>query len=214
MLAKSKLNSIEALVSQALIDMEKSHEEFAAIFKEKDKYEMMKENIRNVSEKLEEKAENMRPNGVHSRTYNKKITSERKLLKKKFIKNLLNIYQKLLNICAIKNYYCFFCTCKMVLKITKETWEKCGIKTVKHYNEQKHMIELWHKMSDVEEQTNHSNIAEVVLRRIRKFYGKKTEIITEEEKQKYKVYLEGEKGFFIIEKLTRDVIERLSYQKP
>ena len=76
------------------------------------------------------------------------------------------------------------------------------------------MIELWHKMSDVEEQTNHSNIAEVVLRRIRKFYGKKTEIITEEEKQKYKVYLEGEKGFFIIEKLTRDVIERLSYQKP
>ena len=69
-------------------------------------------------------------------------------------------------------------------------------------------------MSDVEEQTNHSNIAEVVLRRIRKFYGKKTEIITEEEKQKYKVYLEGEKGFFIIEKLTRDVIERLSYQKP
>ena len=28
MLAKSKLNSIEILVSQALIDMEKSHEEF------------------------------------------------------------------------------------------------------------------------------------------------------------------------------------------
>ena len=28
MLAKSKLNSIETLVSQALIDMEKSHEEF------------------------------------------------------------------------------------------------------------------------------------------------------------------------------------------
>ena len=70
------------------------------------------------------------------------------------------------------------------------------------------MIELWHKMSDVEEQTNHSNIAEVVLRRIRKFYGKKTKSITEEEKQKYKAYLEGEKGFFIIEKLTRDVIER------
>ena len=34
-LAKSKLSSIETLVSQALIDMEISHEEFNAIFKEK-----------------------------------------------------------------------------------------------------------------------------------------------------------------------------------
>ena len=39
MLAKSKLNSIETLISQALIDMEKSHEEFLVIIKEKDKYE-------------------------------------------------------------------------------------------------------------------------------------------------------------------------------
>ena len=33
-LAKSKLNSIETLVSQALIDMEISHEEFNAIIRE------------------------------------------------------------------------------------------------------------------------------------------------------------------------------------
>ena len=46
MLAKSKLNSIETLVSQALIDMEISHEEFISIFKVKDKYEKMKENVR------------------------------------------------------------------------------------------------------------------------------------------------------------------------
>ena len=51
MLAKSKLNSIEALVSQALVDMEISHEEFMAIFKEKDKYEKIKENVRSVSER-------------------------------------------------------------------------------------------------------------------------------------------------------------------
>ena len=25
------------------------------------------------------------------------------------------------------------CVCKMVVEITKETWEKCGIKTIKHY---------------------------------------------------------------------------------
>ena len=71
MLGKSKLNSIETLVSQALIDMEISHEEFITILKEKDKYEKMKENVRNVSEKLEEKQENMRLNSVNSR----KITS-------------------------------------------------------------------------------------------------------------------------------------------
>ena len=60
MLAKSKLNSI---VSQALIDMETSHEEFNAIIREKKKYERMKENVRNVSEKQE----NMRLNSMNSK---------------------------------------------------------------------------------------------------------------------------------------------------
>ena len=46
MLAKSKLSSIETLVSQALIDMEISHEEFNAIIREKQKIERMKENVR------------------------------------------------------------------------------------------------------------------------------------------------------------------------
>ena len=36
MLAKSRLSSIETLISQALIDMEISHEEFITILKEKD----------------------------------------------------------------------------------------------------------------------------------------------------------------------------------
>ena len=42
MLAKSKLNSIETLVSQALVDMEISHEEFVTNFKEKNKCEECK----------------------------------------------------------------------------------------------------------------------------------------------------------------------------
>ena len=50
MLGKSKLNSIESLVSKALIDMDISNEEFITISKEKDKYEKMKENVRNISE--------------------------------------------------------------------------------------------------------------------------------------------------------------------
>ena len=55
MLAKSKFNSIETLISQALIDMNISHEEFVTIFKEKNRYEKMKENIRdkNKHEKQE-----------------------------------------------------------------------------------------------------------------------------------------------------------------
>ena len=46
MLAKSKLNSIESLISQALTDMEISHEEFITVLKEKDKYEKVKDNLR------------------------------------------------------------------------------------------------------------------------------------------------------------------------
>ena len=46
MLAKSKLNSIETLISQALIDMDIGHQEFVTILKEKDKYKKMKDNSR------------------------------------------------------------------------------------------------------------------------------------------------------------------------
>ena len=67
MLGKSKLNSIENLISQALIDMEISLEEFNAIVKMKNKYEKLKENLRNVNKKLEKINKVMRLNGVISR---------------------------------------------------------------------------------------------------------------------------------------------------
>ena len=50
MLAKSKLNSTETLISQALIDMDISHEEFVTIVKEKEKYEKMKDNLTSGNE--------------------------------------------------------------------------------------------------------------------------------------------------------------------
>ena len=50
MLAKSKYNSIEALISQALNDIDISHKEFITILKEKDRYERMKENIKDKNE--------------------------------------------------------------------------------------------------------------------------------------------------------------------
>ena len=64
MLAKSKLNSIHTLISQASIDMDISHEEFITILKEKDRYEMTKDNLRN---KNEEPYEIMRFNCVKSK---------------------------------------------------------------------------------------------------------------------------------------------------
>ena len=42
MFTKSKLNNIESLISQVLIDLEISHDEFKTIVNEKEKYERMK----------------------------------------------------------------------------------------------------------------------------------------------------------------------------
>ena len=49
MLGKSKLNSIESLISQVLNDMKISHKEFITILNEKD-YEKMKEDIKDKNE--------------------------------------------------------------------------------------------------------------------------------------------------------------------
>ena len=59
MLAKSKLNSIETLMSQALKDLEISHEEFKTIANEKGKHEQMKESNRNIKNR-DELSENSR----------------------------------------------------------------------------------------------------------------------------------------------------------
>ena len=46
----------------------------------------------------------------------------------------------------------------------------------------KNILESWQKMSDIEIQLGNSNIANIALKRIRKYCGKKTKDITEEEK--------------------------------
>ena len=51
-------------------------------------------------------------------------------------------------------------------------------------------------MRDVKIQTNHTNIDDLALKRIRKYCRKKTKNITEEEKEKYKEFFEGEAGIF------------------
>ena len=81
-----------------------------------------------------------------------------------------------------EHFIFFLCVYRVVVEITKETWGKCGIKTVKHHNKKENIIESRQKMSDIEIQLGHSNIANVALKRIRKYCGKKTKDITEEEK--------------------------------
>ena len=48
-LAKNKLNMIDTLLSSALNDFKISHEEFANIITEKNMYENMKENIKDIN---------------------------------------------------------------------------------------------------------------------------------------------------------------------
>ena len=55
LLAESKFNSIETLISQTLGDLDISHEKFIMILKEKDKYKKMKCNL--ISENEDEKQE-------------------------------------------------------------------------------------------------------------------------------------------------------------
>ena len=60
--------------------------------------------------------------------------------------------------------------------------------------------------------SKHKQNIQVLLRlsweELKSIMAKKPKNISEEEKQKHKAYFEGKKGVFIIEKLTRDVIER------
>ena len=88
----------------------------------------------------------------------------------------------------------------MVLKITKETWEKCVITTVKYY-EKKDIIELWQKMNDVERETGHLNISDTALRRIKKYCGKKMKDITEKEKKNAKHFLKIKMVFLLLKNL-------------
>ena len=53
MLAESKFNSIETLMSQALGELDISHEEFIMTLKKKDRYERMKYSL--ISENGDEK---------------------------------------------------------------------------------------------------------------------------------------------------------------
>ena len=70
MLAKSKLNSIETLMSQALVDLDTSHKDFKTIVNEKEQYEQMKESIRNTKseDELIANSKDIRKNSKNTQT--------------------------------------------------------------------------------------------------------------------------------------------------
>ena len=86
----------------------------------------------------------------------------------------------------------------MVLKITKETWGKCGITTLKHYNKKKDIIELWNKRSDIEIQLGHSNIYDIALEKFKSIMEKKQK--TSQKKKKNTNHFLKTKMVFLLSK--------------
>ena len=101
LLAKSKIDSIETLIYQALTDMDISLEVFVIILKEEDKYEKMKDNLRSNNEK----SEIMRLSSVKSKIQMKKY---------------------LVFYVIKKRIFFFLCMHKMV-EISAETWNKAEV---------------------------------------------------------------------------------------
>ena len=101
LLAKSKIDSIETLIYQALTDMDISLEVFVIILKEEDKYEKMKDNLRSNNEK----SEIMRLSSVKSKIQMKKY---------------------LVFYVIKKRIFFFLCMYKMV-EISAETWNKAEV---------------------------------------------------------------------------------------
>ena len=83
-----------------------------------------------------------------------------------------------------KNFIFLGGMCKTVVTISKEAWKKCDIETIYHYNEEKNVLELLLKMGDTEINLDHSNLCDVVLKRIRKIHGRKRKYITDEGERK------------------------------
>ena len=112
MLAKSKLNSIETLISQALIDLDISQEEFIRILKEKDKYEKLKENLRRKNEEYKI----MKLSGIKSKI-------------KKTVKYYWTLYV------IKKNFFSFVCIklLNILYVIKKKIFFSCASIKVKYY---------------------------------------------------------------------------------
>ena len=196
MLAKSKLDNIETLVSQALTYIEISHEEPNAIIRENQKYEKMQENVRNVNEKQD----NMRRNSVNSK--------KNKLWTWDWLKIIVKHNQKLLNIHTIKKKHFCVRMYKMV-DISAETWNKSGISVIWiHENDNVNktvLLLLW--ISDISKRLGGGNIYKMIDKKIKGKYGlKKMNERTKQQIRKFKIdrsrLLKGSKESMYVSEVT------------
>ena len=157
MLAKSKLNSIDTLKSQALIDMDISHEEFITILKEKDRYEMMKDDLRN---KNGESYEITRFNSVKSKIW--KIFFSCVYIKEKYywvfcVDNFffLGIYKKwnIIEYFVLIKKYFFLAYNTRMLEITIDDCYKCDLETINDPNNNQY---FWINITGLEIETKRS----------------------------------------------------------
>ena len=159
MLAKSKLNSIETLMSQALIDLDISHEEFKAILKEKEKYNQMKENIKNIksNDEKDELGENSKIIGEIVKMYK---------IKKKYSWRFCNFFNFLNN--------------TRMLDINAKNYINAGV----HVSETTNRTYFWVRMCDVKNGIAVENMSDLVEKELQGIFGTKNPI--EKQIRKYK----------------------------
>ena len=158
--------ALKLYVSQALIDMEISYEEFVTILKERDKFEKLKEHLKNVNE-------NMRLNNANSKKKTSLwiifTTCDFNCLKTCELNNKLSKKRSeiIKHLCHKKILY-FLCVRKMSSeakrlakerKITAETYSKTETHTVSVYRkfaDEDYVI--WVKMIDLRKRLCHRNL--------------------------------------------------------
>ena len=85
--------------------------------------------------------------------------------------------------------------CKVVVKITKRLGKSVVLKEFVIITKKK-VLELWLKMGDIEIKLDHSNLCDVVLRRIRKMFCKKKKRHYRRRNAKMQNIFEGKKRYF------------------
>ena len=146
----------------------KEKEEFNAIIREKQKYERMKQNVKNIIEKQE----NMRLNSMISKNMTSFSTCDSLKIKKHFTKSK-KIYFPFLSYC----FFFIFCMYKAYLMLV-EGYKNAGV----HILIIKKTGKIWVSVKNVHNGLGVKNISDLVLKEIYGIY--KTKNLTNKQVQK------------------------------
>ena len=152
MLAKSKLDSIDTLISQALIDIEISHEQFNAIIREKQKYQRMKENLRKLVKikKIWDWIVWLQKNNefvTNDFNWLKGVWAYNKRLSEKQSKSVKPLHHQ-------KNFCAYIYKMDSFASFTANTWRNNGAEVIEYGGE------IWISQGHLQEKLNLSNISD------------------------------------------------------